>query len=72
MEYSEMERIISDYNDHVRAVNSLIDNEIKNNEITDIPYGSFELLKANDENKDHVPYLYFRFVHLPYDSGDSK
>ena len=66
MDYRKLEQMISSYNELVNALNSVMDDEIANNDISDAPYEAFELIKTTDENPNHLPYLYLRFVYLPY------
>ena len=66
MDYGKLERMISSYNEMVNALNSVMDNEVAGNDIENAPYEAFELIKTTDENPNHLPYLYLRFVYLPY------
>lgn len=66
MDYKQLEKMISTYNEYVNAINSIMDDEIANNKIENAPYEAFELIKTTDENPNHLPYLYLRFVYLPY------
>lgn len=66
MDYKKLEQMISSYNELVNTLNSVMDDEIANNDISDAPYEAFELIKTTDDNPNHLPYLYLRFVYLPY------
>ena len=66
MDYGKLERMISSYNEMVNSLNSVMDNEVASNDIENAPYEAFELIKTTDENPNHLPYLYLRFVYLPY------
>lgn len=66
MQYSELESLIANYNSLVKKINSIMDNELAQHDIENAPYEEFELAKATDNNESHAPYLYMRFVHLPY------
>ena len=66
MDYSQLEKMISTYNEYVHSMNNIIDNEIANNQIDNAPYEAFELMRTTDDNPNHLPYLYIRFVYLPY------
>ena len=72
MRYEELENLLSKHNNLVNRINSIIDNEIANKEIEGAPYNEFDIMQANDENEGHAPYLYLRFVYLPYDNGSNK
>ena len=72
MQYSELEDTVDKYNKLVNVINSIIDTELAQNGIQNAPYKEFELLQAKDDNENHLPYLYFRFVHLPYKDGRNK
>lgn len=67
MDYKDIEKAISDYNECVHKVNSIIDSVTTDSDVSNAPYEAFEILKTTDEdNPNHVPYLYLRFVYLPY------
>ena len=66
MDYKKLEQMVSSYNEQVNIINTTVDNEIANNQIENAPYEAFELVKTKDDNPDHLPYLYLRFVYLPY------
>lgn len=66
MDYKQLEQTISSYNKLVQIINSAMDNEIANNQVVNAPYEAFELMKTEDDNPNHLPYLYLRFVYLPY------
>ena len=66
MQYSELEELITSYNDLVNRINSVMDKEIAEGDVENPPYDTFEIMKATDENAEHLPYLYLRFVYLPY------
>lgn len=72
MEYKEIERTISSYNELVNTINGMMDNELKNNQVENAPFEAFELVKATDDDESHLPYLYLRFVYLPYHVKDKK
>ena len=66
MDYRQLEKMISTYNEYIHSINNIIDNEIANNQIENAPYEAFELMQTTDDNPNHLPYLYIRFVYLPY------
>ena len=66
MDYRELEKNISRYNELVNTLNNVMDNELLNNQVENAPFEAFELIKTTDENESHLPYLYLRFVYLPY------
>ena len=67
MDYKKLERMISSYNEMVNSLNTIMDNEVASNDISDAPYEAFELIMTtDDDNPNHLPYLYLRFVYLPY------
>ena len=66
MDYKKLEQMISSYNEMVNSLNSAMDKAVADNGIEGAPYDEFEFVKATDENSNHLPYLYLRFVYLPY------
>ena len=72
MDYKNLESLISSYNEMVNTINSIMDDEIANNKIENAPYEAFEMIKTTDENPNHLPYLYLRFVYLPYHISDNS
>ena len=66
LDYTELERTISNYNELVNTLNKLMDGISADNKVENAPFEAFELIKTTDENENHLPYLYLRFVYLPY------